>query len=111
MAANSTVAGFTDPEWAVWEPLIKTVPPRGKTLPQDLRQTIAVIFSRHRNGARCGRSRSSFARNGGQRSYSPGNLKLSFRSPPHRPVTGGTSAYPFSNSVETAPAFSTAARL
>jgi len=52
MAANSTVAGFTDPEWAVWEPLIEAVRPRGKTLPQELRQTIAAIFWRHRNGAR-----------------------------------------------------------
>ena len=52
MAASSTDAGFTDAEWAVWGPLIEAVRPRGKTLPHELRQTIAAIFWRHRNGAR-----------------------------------------------------------
>ena len=44
--------GFTDTEWAVWEPLIEAVRPRGKTLPHELRQTIAAIFWRHGNGAK-----------------------------------------------------------
>ena len=52
MTASLTDAGFTDGEWAVWEPLIEAVRPRGKTRPQELRQTVAAIFWRHRNGAR-----------------------------------------------------------
>ena len=52
MAASSTGTGFTDAEWAVWKPLIEVVRPRGKTLPYELRQTIAAIFWRHRNGTR-----------------------------------------------------------
>ncbi len=43
--------GFTDVEWAVWEPLIEAVRPRGKTPPKKLRRTIAAILWRHRNGA------------------------------------------------------------
>ena len=43
--------GFTDAEWAVWEPLIEAVRPRGKTPPKELRRTMAAIFWRHRNGA------------------------------------------------------------
>jgi len=43
---------FTDAAWAVWEPLIEEVRPRGKTPPQDLRRTIAAIFWRHQNGAK-----------------------------------------------------------
>ena len=52
MAASSTSAGFTDAEWVVWEPLIEAVRPRGKTLPYELRQTIAAIFWLHQDGAR-----------------------------------------------------------
>jgi transposase len=43
---------FTDAAWAVWEPLIEEVRPRGKTPPKDLRRTIAAIFWRHQNGAK-----------------------------------------------------------
>lgn len=43
---------FTDETWAVWEPLIEEVRPRGKTPPKDLRRTIAAIFWRHQNGAK-----------------------------------------------------------
>ncbi len=43
---------FTDAAWAVWEPLIEEVRPRGKTPPRDLRRTIAAICWRHRNGAK-----------------------------------------------------------
>jgi transposase len=43
---------FTDAAWAVWEPLIEEVRPRGKTPPRDLRRTIAAIFWRHQNGAK-----------------------------------------------------------
>jgi transposase len=43
---------FTDTTWAVWEPLIEEVRPRGKTPPQDLRRTLAAIFWRHQNGAK-----------------------------------------------------------
>ena len=42
---------FTDAAWAVGEPLIEEVRPRGETPPQDPRRTIAAIFGRHRNGA------------------------------------------------------------
>ncbi|NHN85097.1 transposase [Acetobacter musti] len=38
---------FTDETWAIWEPLIEAVRPRGKTPPHDLRRTIAAIFWRH----------------------------------------------------------------
>jgi transposase len=43
---------FTDEAWAVWEPLIEEVRPRGKTPPKDLRRTISAIFWRHQNGAK-----------------------------------------------------------
>jgi transposase len=44
--------GFTDAGWAVWEPLIEAVRPRGKTPPKELRRTMAAIFWRHQNGAK-----------------------------------------------------------
>ena len=44
--------GFTDASWAVWEPLIEAVRPRGKAPPKDLRRTMAAIFWRHQNGAK-----------------------------------------------------------
>jgi transposase len=43
---------FTDRAWAVWEPLIEQVRPRGKTPPKELRRTISAILWRHRNGAK-----------------------------------------------------------
>ena len=43
---------FTDAAWAMWEPLIDEVRPRGKTPPRDLRRTISAIFWRHQNGAK-----------------------------------------------------------
>jgi transposase len=43
---------FTDAAWAVWEPLIEEVRPRGKTPPQNLRRTISAILWRHQNGAK-----------------------------------------------------------
>ena len=43
---------FTDAAWAVWEPLIEGVRPRGKTPPKDLRRTISAIVWRHQNGAK-----------------------------------------------------------
>jgi transposase len=43
---------FTDAAWAVWEPLIEEVRPRGKTPPKDLRRTISAVFWRHQNGAK-----------------------------------------------------------
>ena len=52
MAAGNGCEVFTDAAWAVWEPLIEEVRPRGKTPPKDLRQTISAIFWRHRNGAK-----------------------------------------------------------
>ena len=43
---------FCDAAWAVWEPLIEAVRPRGKTPPKELRRTISAIFWRHQNGAK-----------------------------------------------------------
>ena len=43
---------LTDVAWAVWEPLIEEVRPRGKTPPKELRRTISAIFWRHQNGAK-----------------------------------------------------------
>jgi len=43
---------FTDEAWAIWEPLIEAVRPRGKTPPKALRRTISAIFWRHQNGAK-----------------------------------------------------------
>ena len=43
---------FTDAAWAIWEPLIEEVRPRGKTPPKALRRTISAIFWRHQNGAK-----------------------------------------------------------
>jgi transposase len=52
MTENAGTEGFTDAEWAVWEPLIEAVRPQGKTPPKELRRTIAAIFWRHQNGAK-----------------------------------------------------------
>lgn len=38
--------------WAVWEPLIEAVQPRGKTPLRHLRRTVSAIFWRHQNGAK-----------------------------------------------------------
>ena len=50
--SGSGVEVFTDAAWAVWEPLIEEVRPRGKTPPKELRRTISAIFWRHQNGAK-----------------------------------------------------------
>lgn len=42
---------LTDAQWAELEPLIEACRPKGKTPPQDLRQTISAILWRHQNGA------------------------------------------------------------
>src|SRR3712207_9185513 len=52
MADGNGCEVFTDAAWAVWEPLIEEVRPRGKTPPKDLRRTISAIFWRHQNGAK-----------------------------------------------------------
>ena len=51
-ALGLAVEGFTDAEWAVWEPLVEAVRPRGKTPPKELRRTMAAILWRHQNGAK-----------------------------------------------------------
>ncbi len=43
---------LTDAQWAMLEPLIEAVRPKGKTQPQDLRRTMAAILWRHDNGAK-----------------------------------------------------------
>ncbi|WP_010517738.1 IS5 family transposase, partial [Komagataeibacter oboediens] len=52
MEEGDRTGTFTDETWAIWEPLIEAVRPRGKTPPHDLRRTIAAIFWRHENGAK-----------------------------------------------------------
>ena len=52
MADKSGCEILTDAAWAVWEPLIEAVRPRGKTPPKELRRTISAIFWRHQNGAK-----------------------------------------------------------
>src|SRR4051812_29097592 len=52
MADGSGCEILTDAAWAVWEPLIEEVRPRGKTPPKELRRTISAIFWRHQNGAK-----------------------------------------------------------
>src|ERR1044072_7047287 len=55
MAEGSGSEILSDAAWAIWEPLIEAVRPRGKTPPKELRRTISAIFWRHQNGAK-GRS-------------------------------------------------------
>lgn len=43
---------LTDGQWALLEPLVEAVRPKGKTQPQDLRRTMAAILWRHGNGAK-----------------------------------------------------------
>ena len=43
---------LSDAAWAVWEPLIEAVRPRGKTPPKELRRTISAVFWRYSNGAK-----------------------------------------------------------
>ena len=38
--------------WAVWEPLIEEVGPRGKTPPNELRRPLPAIVWRHQHGAK-----------------------------------------------------------
>jgi transposase len=52
MADDDHSVIFTDEAWAVWEPLIEAVRPRGKTPPKDLQRTVSAIFWRHQNGAK-----------------------------------------------------------
>ena len=47
---------FTDAAWAVWEPLIEAVRPRGKTPRKEVRRTISAVFWRHPHGAKWRRS-------------------------------------------------------
>ncbi|MFC7555394.1 IS5 family transposase [Pseudoroseomonas wenyumeiae] len=51
MAKGKNERLLTDAVWAVWEPLIEEVRPRGKTPPKELRRTISAILWRHQNGA------------------------------------------------------------
>ena len=43
---------LTDAQWAMLEPLVEQCRPKGKTPPQDLRQTVGAILWRHENGAK-----------------------------------------------------------
>ncbi len=51
MASKDGVRVLTDAQWAVLEPLVLAVRPRGKTPHDDLRRTLEAIIWRHRNGA------------------------------------------------------------
>lgn len=50
MESKGCVCVLTDAQWAVLEPLVLAVRPRGKTPHGDLRRTIEAIIWRHRNG-------------------------------------------------------------
>jgi transposase len=52
MAKDRNEQLLTDAVWAVWEPLIEAVRPRGKTPPKELRRTMSAILWRHQNGAK-----------------------------------------------------------
>src|ERR671921_2999315 len=52
MADGSGCEILSDAVWAVWEPLIEEVRPRGKTPPTEMRRTISAIVWRHQNGAK-----------------------------------------------------------
>jgi transposase len=52
MGDGSVCQVFTDETWALWEPLIEEVRPRGKTPPNELRLTISAIFRGHQNGSK-----------------------------------------------------------
>ena len=43
---------MTDAKWAVLEPLIEDLRPKGRIPPKDLRQTMSAIIWRHQNGAK-----------------------------------------------------------
>jgi transposase len=49
---SGCVQVLTDAQWAVLEPLVLAVRPRGKTPHADLRRTMAAILWRHQNGAK-----------------------------------------------------------
>ena len=51
MASKDCERVLTDAQWAVLEPLVLMVRPRGKTPHEDLRRTLEAIIWRHRNGA------------------------------------------------------------
>src|SRR3712207_3929831 len=52
MADGNRCEVFTDAAWAVWDPLVEEVRPRGKTRPEELRRTISAILWGHQNGAK-----------------------------------------------------------
>src|ERR1044071_9260863 len=52
MAEGSGREILSDAAWAIWEPLIEEVWPRGKTPPKGLRPTLSAIFLRRQNGAK-----------------------------------------------------------
>jgi transposase len=51
MGSKAGVGVLSDAQWAVLEPLVLQVRPRGKTLHKDLRRTMEAIIWRHRSGA------------------------------------------------------------
>jgi len=52
MTDNHHVHVLSDAAWDSLRPLLEECRPRGKTEPQDLRQTIEAIIWRHDNGAK-----------------------------------------------------------
>lgn len=52
MAVEQRTQVLSDAQWAVLEPLIEEVRPRGKTTPHDVRRTVEAIVWRHDNGAK-----------------------------------------------------------
>ena len=51
MASKDCERVLTDAQWAVLEPLVLAVRPRGKTPHEDLRRTLEAIIWRHHDGA------------------------------------------------------------
>ncbi|MBE7157786.1 MAG: transposase, partial [Rhodospirillales bacterium] len=51
MGSRSGVRVLSDAQWAVLEPLVLKVRPRGKTPHKNLRRTMEAIIWRHRSGA------------------------------------------------------------
>jgi len=43
---------ISDVAWRVWETLIESVQPKGKTPPRNLLKTVSAIFWCHQNGAK-----------------------------------------------------------
>ena len=78
---------LSDTRWALLEPLIEAVRPKGNMQPQNLRRTMAAILWRHNNGA--------------ERRAVPAELGLRWRAAisPHRLCRGVSQDGPFGSAT------------